>query len=304
MLENVFRKCCVLFISTFCLLNYSCKSSDDEIPQSLDSRLMEIQMERGSEIIITEFSEDGRPISETNRSFIYDTNNQLIESVDEAGGVVLPTNYSYNNDLLVTYDFSVIGGSDGVSQVSTEISYEDTSVTRTAYHEGEIRWWQIYTFMSTDYKYLIRKEAIWAPNNVGVNELFEYDYDADFNLISVHHSEVDPNTGNVEFKYNYNFEYDNMKNPFERFINHNALVFGLLRFPFDSEPLVLLTATDPMVRRNGNHNITKVSQVNVNSGSTFDWIYEYVYNADGYPAEKMRIDQNGERIYNLTYSYY
>jgi hypothetical protein len=147
--------------------------------------------------------------------------------VDSTGGWFFPTYYSYNNDSLVTYDYTVIGGSDGTSQVHTEVSYEDTSVTRTAFRDGDIFWRKIYTFMSTDYKYLIRKEAILAPN-VGINNLYEYDYDADFNLITVHHSEVDPNTGNVELKYNYNFEYDVMKNPFEQFINHNPLVFGLL----------------------------------------------------------------------------
>jgi hypothetical protein len=227
MRNSLFRKGCVLLIATFCLLNYSCKSNDETAVLPADLILMEIQMERGSEIIITEFSEDGRPISETNRGFSYDANNQLIELVDSTGGWFFPTYYSYNNDLLVTYDYSVIGGSDGTSQVHTEVSYEDTSVTRTAFRDGDIFWRKIYTFMSTDYKYLIRKEAILAPN-VGINNLYEYDYDADFNLITVHHSEVDPNTGNVELKYNYNFEYDDMKNPFEQFINHNPLVFGLL----------------------------------------------------------------------------
>ncbi len=137
MKNYLFRKGCVLLISTFCLLNYSCKSNDEEVPLEADLILEEIQMERGSETIIMEFSEDGRPILETNKSFIYNANNQLIESVDSAGGWFFPTNYSYNNDLLVTYDYTVIGSSGGTSQVHTEISYEDTSVTRTAFYEGE-----------------------------------------------------------------------------------------------------------------------------------------------------------------------
>jgi hypothetical protein len=122
--------------------------------------------------------------------------------VDSTGGWFFPTYYSYNNDSLVTYDYTVIGGSDGTSQVHTEVSYEDTSVTRTAFRDGEIFWRKIYTFMSTDYKCLIRKEAILAPN-VGINNL-----------------------------------------------------------------------------------------------------YEYVYNANGYPTEKMRIDESGEQIYNMVFSYY
>jgi hypothetical protein len=96
MRNYLFRKGCVLLISTFCLLNCSCKSNDETVLLQADLILEQIQMDRGSETIMIEFSEDGRPISETNRSFVYNANNQLTRSVVENSWFILATNYSYD----------------------------------------------------------------------------------------------------------------------------------------------------------------------------------------------------------------
>jgi hypothetical protein len=48
MKNYLFRKGFILFILTFCLLNYSCKSNDETAVLPADLILMEIQMERGS----------------------------------------------------------------------------------------------------------------------------------------------------------------------------------------------------------------------------------------------------------------
>lgn len=264
-------------------------------------------MDRGGETIMIEFSEDGRPISETNRSFVYNANNQLTRSVVENSWFILATNYSYDGDLLTTYNTPSIGSNDVVVEYAGEISYENSSIRRSVSLDEEILYLVNYTFLSTDYKYLTKKEVVYFnPNSVRDNKLYEYEYNADFNLIAVKDSDVNPTTGNAVLKYSYAIEYDEMKNPFGQFANHNPIVFGLMRFTFDetSKYVSETIGVDAMVRRNGNHNITAVSQVNVNSGDTFNWNFEYVYNADDYPTEKMGIDENGVRIYTMAYRYY
>lgn len=306
MIKNfIFRKFGVLLISVLGIFIFSCSSDDESAPLLADLILKEIQVEMGgSEDFITEFAEDGRPVLGNYRSFIYNSNNQLIESIMEDNSFAQPTNYSYNNDLLVSYDYSVIGSDDGVSQVHVEIMYNDNVVTLTAFHENEFSWRFTYTFMSTNYKYLIKKETNGVSEPSTPDKVYEYEYDIDFNLISVDESEINPNTGTIELMYNYIIEYDDKKNPFKLFSNHNSLVFGFLRFTFDLQLFSLETGTNPMVRRNGNHNITKIIRVDVNSGNSVDWDYDYVYNTDGYPTKKTRINDNGVLIFEIDFNYY
>ncbi|MBV1922693.1 MAG: hypothetical protein KUG68_01550 [Flavobacteriaceae bacterium] len=298
------KKYGVLLVSMLSMFIFSCNSDDESTPLLADLILNEIHVESGGETIITEFAEDGRPISASNRSFSYDNNNQLIEEVKENDWFTLPTNYSYNNDVLVSYDYSVIASSDGVSQVHVEVAYNDNIVTLTAFHENEFSGSLTYTFMSPDYKYLIKKETNLVSEPSTPDKIYEYEYDIDFNLISVDESEINPNTGTIELIYNYIFEYDDKKNPFELFSNHNAIVFGFFRFSFDNELFSFETAINPIVRRSGNHNITKVSRVDVNGGNTSVWDYDYVYNSSDFPTKKKRTNDDGLVIFEIDFSYY
>ena len=299
------KKCGSLLILVFSVLIYSCKSSDEEVPHHLESRLMQIQTESTlMPVQVLEFSEDGRPISETNRTFIYDANRHLIESTEDTGRFILSTYYSYSNDKLIRYDTPAIGSSDAVIRVNGEITYEDLIITRTAIVDGEIQYLQKYTFLSDDYRHIARIEGIPGANTSLIINLFDYEYDADFNLVTVKEFEINPITSDPELKYTYTIEYDEMKNPFFQFMGQNPIVYGLMSFSFDTSTLSVGTAIDPMVRRNGQHNITKVTRTNTVSGSTFLWNFDYVYNVDGYPIEKKRIDENGDFGYTSIYSYY
>ena len=277
----------ILFISMF-----SCSSDDNQETETPNTLIIKhiIDVRENNERNFY-FDLNGRLVSITDTNalpeynyilseFEYSNDNKLNSSYHTYGTEEAFFDLTYTSDNISNYQYITLGfGTDSnVAINNNTVNYNDLMESGIEEDDLNIQW----TFSSDNLKYLTQKKVTLINNANSVQNLTDYEYDSNFNIIGSHTSI----SYGIEVDYSNTYTYDDKKNPIaESMDGYNlALYFMDDHNTVDMSPNNVLSKTD-------------------NQGNTL--AYNYVYNDDDYPMSVTITNvATGEVINTLTYTYY
>ncbi|REG90093.1 hypothetical protein [Winogradskyella sediminis] len=277
----------IFFISMF-----SCSSDDNqetETPNTLIIKHITDVRENNERNFY--FDLNGRLVSITDTNalpeynyilseFEYSNDNKLNSSYHTYGTEEAFINLTYTDNNITNYKYVTLGYSIDSNVVinNNTLNYIDLMDSDIEEDDLNIQW----TFSSDQLKYLAQKKSTLINNANSVQNLTDYEYDNNFNIVGSHTTI----SYGIEVDYSNTYTYDDKKNP----IAESMDGYNLALYFMDDHNTVAMSPNNVLSKTD-------------NQGNTL--AYNYVYNDDDYPMSVTITNvATGEVINTLTYTYY
>ncbi|WP_417860118.1 hypothetical protein [Winogradskyella sediminis] len=277
----------IFFISMF-----SCSSDDNqetETPNTLIIKHITDVRENNERNFY--FDLNGRLVSITDTNalpeynyilseFEYSNENKLNSSYHTYGTEEAFINLTYTDNNITNYKYVTLGYSTDSNVVinNNTLNYIDLMDSDIEEDDLNIQW----TFSSDQLKYLAQKKSTLINNANSVQNLTDYEYDNNFNIVGSHTTI----SYGIEVDYSNTYTYDDKKNP----IAESMDGYNLALYFMDDHNTVAMSPNNVLSKTD-------------NQGNTL--AYNYVYNDDDYPMSVTITNvATGEVINTLTYTYY